>query len=129
MGRPSKFTEAIADAICEDIIAGKSLRSICGMADMPDRTTVLRWLTAEDSFTTKYTRARILQADALEEEMSDIEDKTLTGEIDAAAARTVLASKQWRAAKLAPKRYGDKLELSGSADSPLVIIKDFTGSK
>lgn len=52
--------------------------------------------------------------------MSDIEDRTLSGSIDPAAARVVLASKQWRAAKLAPKRYGDKLAIGGADDMPAI---------
>ncbi len=38
----------------------------------------------------------------------------LAGEITSDVARTLIWSKQWRAAKLAQKRYGDKLEISGT---------------
>lgn len=78
---------------------------------MPDRTTVMRWLAIHDDFAAKYASARAMQADYLEEEMAEIEDRTLAGEVDPAAARAVLGSKQWRAAKLAPKKYGDKLDV------------------
>ena len=30
-------------------------------------------------------------------------------------------ARQWRASKLAPKKYGDKLELSGDEKSPLAM--------
>lgn len=117
-GRPSSFTQEIADEICNAMISGMSLRAICSAEDMPDRTTVLRWMGSDEEFASKCARARILQADALEEEMSDIEEKTLTGQIDPTAARVVLSSKQWRASKLAPKRYGDRLAIGGHEDMP-----------
>lgn len=105
------YSQAVADEICERIAEGHSLRSICASDEMPDRRTVMRWLAAEEDFATKCARARVLQADVLEEDMAAIEDKTLSGEVDPVAARVVLSSKQWRASKLAPKKYGDKLDV------------------
>ena len=58
----------------------------------------------------------VRQADYIVEDCASIEDRTIAGEINPAAARAVLASKQWRAAKLAPKKYGDKLQLGGADD-------------
>lgn len=118
MGRPSLYTPEVAALICERLEGGESLRTICSAEDMPDRGTVNRWLSVYDDFATKYARARVFQADLLEEDMADIEDRTLSGELDPAAARVVLGSKQWRAAKLAPKVYGDKqqIEHSGAID-------------
>lgn len=118
MSRPSKYTEKLGDAICERIVSGESLRTICTSATMPNRSTVMRWMADDAAFATKYARARVIQADFLEEEMSEIEDETLRGSLDPAAARVVLASKQWRAAKLAPKRYGEKLAIGGADDLP-----------
>lgn len=31
-------------------------------------------------------------------------------------------ARQWRAAKLAPKVYGDKVEVAGSAENPLALL-------
>jgi hypothetical protein len=113
-GRPSDYTEELVQTICQQLMAGKSLRRICEAEGMPDRVTVHRWMADKPDFATKYAHARIIQADALEEDMAEIEDKTLDGILDPAAARVVLGSKQWRAAKLAPKKYGDKLDLQHS---------------
>lgn len=124
MSRPSTITEELTDFICAEIADGKSLRKICSSADMPHRITVIRWLDAHADFATKYARARELQADFLEEEMSDIEDRTLTGEIDPAAARAVLGSKQWRASKLKPKKYGNTLAIGGSDELPPLKTMD-----
>lgn len=61
-------------------------------------------------FAAKCARARPSQAEGVHDDMVDIETRTLEGSIPTDVARVVLSSKQWRAAKLAPKKYGDKQE-------------------
>lgn len=112
-GRPSAYTEAIADAICDRIAAGESMRRICSADGMPDRSTVLRWLAEREDFATKCARARELQADAVDDEIVEMLGEVKTGTLDPQAARVLLAGYQWRASKLAPKRYGDKTVHTG----------------
>jgi hypothetical protein len=52
-------------------------------------------------------RARQERADYLFDEMARTEDDVEAGLIPPDVARVVLSSKQWRAAKLAPKKYGN----------------------
>lgn len=113
-GRQSKYSDNLADIICERLVDGQSLRTICADADMPDRVTVMRWLHVHESFATKYARARELQGDYLAEEIIHIVDE----EEDAQRARNRMLARQWYASKLKPKSYGDKqaVELSGSVD-------------
>jgi hypothetical protein len=42
--RPSDFRDEIAKRICDLLMDGVSLRSICGLEGMPGRTTVFRWM-------------------------------------------------------------------------------------
>lgn len=136
-GRPSSYTEKAAAVICERLADGESLRSICSDADMPDKSTVLRWLDQNTSFRDQYARAREAQADHLFDEMLEIAD-------DGARDTKVISSdgyerevcdhewisrsklrvdtRKWQASKLAPKKYGDKLttELTGADGAPLV---------
>lgn len=131
-GRPSAYTEAIAAEICERLANQESLRQICASEGMPHRSTVDRWADDNPDFAARRARAREAQADSIFDDMADIEDRTLKGRIGAAVARAVLSSKQWRASKLAPKKYGDKLALGGASDLDqltLVINKDLTGRK
>lgn len=46
MGRPSTFTDEIFDTICERLENGEVLKAICKDDEMPDRSTVLRWIAA-----------------------------------------------------------------------------------
>ena len=46
-GRPSLYTPELGEAVCREISAGKSLRTVCDMVGMPDRQTVFRWLRGQ----------------------------------------------------------------------------------
>jgi hypothetical protein len=93
--------------ICDRIADGESLRQICRDAAMPDRRTVLRWLGLHDDFAAKYARAREAQGDHMDDLILATAEYC-TPET-AAADRVKIAAYQWRAAKLRPKVYGDKI--------------------
>lgn len=117
VGRPSVYSEELADRICERLVEGESLRKICADEEMPNKATVSRWIASNDNFATRCARARETGADVLLDEMEDIEDRTLGGELDHRAANVVLSSKQWRASKLAPKKYGARIDHTSSDKS------------
>jgi hypothetical protein len=106
MSRPSSYTEEMADRICDELMGGKSLVRICEAADMPHRSTVIRWMGADEAFATRCAHARDAQADLMDDLILDVAEKC-TSET-AAADRVKIAAYQWRASKLAPKKYGDK---------------------
>lgn len=135
-GRPSGFTQAIADAICERLALGESLRKICDADDMPGQATVFRWLTVNEPFREQYTQARLTQADALFDEILNIADDGRNDWMavhgDGAVgwkengealqrSRLRIDARKWMAGKLRPKVYGDKVsaELSGPDGGPI----------
>lgn len=146
IGRPSSFTQELADAICSRLAEGQSLRTICVDEGMPDKTTVLRWVSQNDTFRNQYACAREDQADFYASEIIDIADEEVTmikrskhGNEDddgleqevvfdpTAVARNRLRvdARKWYASKLAPKKYGDKVqtELTGLDGGPIQITK------
>jgi transposase len=125
-GRPSLYTQKLAEEICARLADGESLRAICRDDHMPDRSTVLRWEDAHEDFAAKCARARNWQADHEFDRMHEIECGVLDGSIDPQSARVVLSSKQWRASKLAPKKYGDRVTNAhvGPDDGPVQITTD-----
>lgn len=137
-GRPSDFTQEKADYICQELADGRSLRSICKEDGMPHAGTVCRWLADNATFREQYAKAREAQADTLFEEILDIADESHTVEktvgngedaervivydsVAVARNRLRVDARKWMAGKLRPKKYGEKLELSGDADNPLRI--------
>lgn len=126
IGRPSDFTPDTANAICERIAKGESLRSICSDKDMPATTTVLRWLEAHEAFRIQYARAREKQADHYADEIVEIADKAT----DANLARLQIDARKWTAGKLRPKVYGDKVlnEHSGPGGGAVQVVISSTDS-
>lgn len=137
MGRPTNYTQDTANIICERIVEGESLRSICTADDMPAIRTVFNWLAKDDAFVQQYTRAREAQADTLADEIIDIADdgsrdyaKDKDGHevVDhdhIARARLRVDSRKWIASKLKPKKYGEKVtsELSGLDGGPVQVVQ------
>ncbi|MBX4954309.1 terminase small subunit protein [Rhizobium lentis] len=140
-GRPTKFTQALASIICERIADGESLRSICRDETMPGKSTVLAWLADDDKadFRTKYAQAREIQADGFVDEMVEIADdgsndwmernfgeETRWVENGEALRRSQLriATRQWIAEKLKPKKYGSKVELEHGVTSGVAELLD-----
>lgn len=119
-GRPTKYTEELASEICKQIMEGKSLRQICESKEMPDRSTVHDWLARDETFAVQYARARDTQADTLADDIVAISD-TATDKDSAAAAKVRVDARKWVAAKLKPKRYGDKLDLDQTIDGKITI--------
>ncbi len=117
-GRPSGYTPAKADTICDEIADGKSLRSVCARKAMPDKKTVLRWLRQNEDFRAQYARAREAAADAAYEDIVEIESKLMAKEMHPNTARVLIDSIKWRASKLKPKVYGDRsqVDLGGGLD-------------
>lgn len=110
-GRPSKYSDEMAEKICEKIANGRSLRSICAEDGMPTTSTVCKWLIENKEFSEQYARARTRQADYFFEEIVEIADSVEADSAAVAKARLQVDARKWAASKIAPKKYGDKSEL------------------
>jgi hypothetical protein len=115
---PVKLTQSLADAICEQLADGKSLRTICSADGFPAVGSVCRWLAENETFREQYLRARDAQADALADEILDIADGA-GAPVDAAEGanavqrdRLRVETRKWVASKLKPKVYGDKADVN-----------------
>lgn len=108
-GRPSSYSEDLADSICEQLASGQSLRQICDQPGMPHRITVIRWQESNEDFATKCARAREEQADYMDDLILEVANNC-TPET-AQADRVKISAYQWRASKLKPKKYGDKQQV------------------
>jgi hypothetical protein len=137
-GRPSDYSADITSTICIRLGLGESLREICRGEAMPDKSTVMRWLATHPEFRDQYASAREAQADYYAEEIIEISDdgtndwmerqigdgETITVENKEVLARSRLRvdTRKWLMARMAPKKYGDKItqELTGKDGKDLV---------
>ena len=88
---------------------------------MPSRSTVYRWMDENPEFRTRIARAREGLADHVAWQILEMASKS-TNET-ANADRVKLAAWQWHAARLAPKKYGDRqtTELTGANGGPVQV--------
>ena len=131
-GRPSDYSVETATRLCSLMAEGKSLRSICEAADMPDKSTVFRWLNTHEEFQDQYARAMAARTDAMAEELLEIADdgkndvtiedgREVVNHEHIQRSRLRVDTRKWLMARMAPKKYGDRVtnELIGDKDNPL----------
>jgi hypothetical protein len=110
------------------------------MGEFPAKDTVYRWLYKggpdyDSVFSDDYSRARVIRADKLVDQTLELAD-----EIDTATYidkegnkrtdwgkvnrnKTQISARQWAAARMAPKKYGDKIETTiQGGDQPLQTV-------
>jgi hypothetical protein len=129
--RPSKY-ENKAD-ICALVLSGMrgglSAFKACEAAGVP-HSTFMEWLKVDSDLADSYARAREDLIERIANEVIELSDADVglqpDGKKDWAAVqkhKLQVDTRKWLLSKLAPKKYGDKLELTGDPDRPLAIQK------
>lgn len=123
-GGKVEITNDIIDAVLDQVAGGKSLVKVCEAPGMPNRTAFLRRVAADPALQALYAEAMAARADKYAEETIDIADDGLNdtyiddqGNVKTdtdvvARSKLRIAARQWYAAKIAPKKYGDKVDLN-----------------
>lgn len=142
-GRPSDYSQETADYICGQLALGRSMRRVCEDDGVPVISTVFRWLRQYPEFRQQYDTAKAECADYLADEIVEIADdgtndyvtkKNKDGsEYEAVNSEHIQRSRlrvdarKWVAAKLKPKKYGDKVsqELSGPDGGPVHVKSEW----
>lgn len=134
----STFTQEWADRICELIMEGNSIRQIARMEDMPSGVTIHKWLNQFDDFAKQYARACEVRAEGVFDEIFDIADDAHNdwmerhGDDDAGwvangehiqRSRLRIDARKWALSKMAPKKYGDKLDLNHSGEVRVASVE------
>jgi hypothetical protein len=134
------YSPEMAEKFCAEIIEGHSLRTICRMEGMPSKPTIMRWLRKHQEFKEIYDRACIERAEAYAEEIIEIADDGSNDWMESndpdnpgwrfngehvQRSKLRLEARKWICAKMKPKKYGEKVEISGEiiqrdvSDQPL----------
>lgn len=119
MARPSSYTKEIADEICQRLVDGESLRSICKDDHLPAVSTVCLWIVDNrEGFSEQYARARQAQGTMMADDIAHIAD---SGSGDVARDRLRVDTRKWYLSKVLPKLYGDKVEVEHSGNPEIVV--------
>ena len=139
-GRPTKYTDQLAQDICDGLIDGQSLNKLCMSDDMPCKASVYNWLSDPEhaAFLDKYTHARERQAETFMDQCVDIaddnEDDTITLVNKAGKeyekvnhdhinrSRLRVDTRIKIAERMAPRKYAiQHLEVSGPDKGPIEV--------
>jgi len=137
MAANTEYNKEKAEQICELIeTTTLGLKSICSMEGMPDRATFYRWLKEDKELCDRYTRAKENQMDLMADEILDIaddgsndlmtivrgeesyeqENKEITNR-----SKLRVEARKWLMSKLAPKKYGDKLDIKHEGELNVAV--------
>jgi terminase small subunit-like protein len=123
MGRPSSYTDEIAQQILDRISNGEMLTKICQNENMPPRKTVYTWQRTRADFRAAYARAREEWAEFYEEKVLEIafndsgdffieNGRAVADHAQVQRARLQVDTLKWFMMKWAPRRYGESPEIA-----------------
>jgi hypothetical protein len=104
--------EGVVQRLCERIASGEGITEICQSDDMPAKTTVYARMASDEEFRTRIACAREAQQESEADHCVELADQATVE--DWQVVKLKIWARQWRASKLAPKKYGDRLDLNHS---------------
>jgi hypothetical protein len=127
-------TPEIEDLILDALMSGRTLTDICRDPDMPAAGSVRNWVIADpDGFGARYRLAREIGAETMADTMVDIADDRdgdwiahtdrngnpalMLDSERVNRARMRIETRRWRVSKIAPRIYGDRIDLTARPDS------------
>jgi hypothetical protein len=130
------YDRETAHAICVRLARGETLKGICRDEEFPPESTVRGWALEDiDDFAARYACCRQLGLDAMADQLLEIaDDGSKDYKLDShgnlvpdhehiARCRLQIDVRKWYLAKLAPKRYGDKVDVNvGGQENPVEVV-------
>lgn len=130
VGYPTKYSNKVAKRICAELMKGRTLTNICKEEKMPSLVTVYKWLNAanktsfKEDFYKSYVLAREVQAEVFADQIIDISDDRISDDkIKVSRAKLRTDVRKWIAAHLLPRKFSDKMQLTGANGDPLIPPK------
>lgn len=113
------------DAICESIAQGQSMTAIA-YASGVSIGSFLNWIAADDERSARVKEIRTKMA-LHWDERAEAAIAQAGDEFELKKAREIAHHYRWRAAKIAPRDYGDKVEVGGTGAGGAVLVQVVTG--
>lgn len=135
---PPSYSPDLAKRILDRIAQGEALMAICrDEPGAPSEMTVRRWAIDDvNGFASEYARARDQGVDALVDQTVTIADESGfdvvigddgTVRVDGDVinrAKLRVDTRKWYASKLAPKKYGDRLQVDATVEHRYAAMDD-----
>lgn len=130
---PASEKNRLSNLILESVVdEALSFRQACILHKVP-LTTFLAWVDKDKELCANYARARDLRHDKLADEILEVSKQgpslLPTGGLDSVSVqkhKLIVDSLKWTLSKLAPRKYGDRIEITGDRENPLQINNTVT---
>ena len=125
MARPhktnSKKSPEVVARFLDMIRNGRSCAQACKQDGMPTSKTIGEWVKNDAAFALQYEKAKEERGNYYGELVAEIALAGLQGKYkDSAMLRAAIDGLKWSAARMAPKAYGDRMEVNHSAEGSYV---------
>ena len=100
------------DSVCEDLCAGSSLTGIANEIGV-SLGSLLAWIGADSERSARVRETRAAMAKVWDEKAED-EIRQAEDEFQLKKARELAHHFRWRATKVAPREYGDRIEMKAA---------------
>lgn len=108
--RPSLYDEGVLDRFLDKLSStAQSIRQICEPDDMPRSQDIFIACGRDPALRARIAQAREAQQDVIVDELLTIADTATVEEVNLAKLR--IWTRQWAAARFAPKKYGEKQQV------------------
>lgn len=112
--RPSVHDDGALQRVCDALIEGLSIKQACKPDDMPRWQEIYLEMQRNEEVRNAIAHAREAQQEVTADDIVDMADLATPDDHNVVKLR--IWARQWRAAKLAPKKYGEKQSLEVTAD-------------
>ena len=111
-GRPTDYSQELAEEICWLVTLGKTVEQIGRMAKMPAERTIYQWLAKHQEFAQDYTQARENRRVRRQDRLTVLSADVLKGKLNHKAFTAVANQENWQSEREAPKKYGKYINLN-----------------
>jgi terminase small subunit-like protein len=116
---PINWTEDLITAICDALTEGFGINEIGAMPGMPSERAIYRHMAKDEAFGRRIARAREAQQEYEADKTVVMADQATPEDWQVVKLR--IWARQWRAAKLAPKKYAERVQASDEPDGTITI--------
>ena len=125
MARPhktnSKKTPETVEQFLDYIRNGRSCAQACRQPGMPSSKTIESWVKADSAFAAAYEQAKEDRGTYYGELVAEVALAGLQGKYkDSAMLRAAIDGLKWSAARMAPKAFGDRINVEHGAQTSYV---------
>lgn len=119
--RPTVYTPELGEEICRRIALREPMSKITADTHLPTERTIYRWKLEHEDFAVGIARAREHRAESRSDYIDDLVEQVRLGKLDPHSAKVMIDAEKWQASKEQPRKFGDKVEVSGKDGGPIQV--------